>query len=288
MSIFSWNCRGSGGPSTISTLNRYLRSTGALLAFISETKCSDRLARKRIARLPLQNCEIIPSRGRGGGLWMIWANEVMVSVLENSFSFIVARVQFGPAAKPWLLFAAYGDCDDRRNNEIWSKLSDYSSTNNLPVCAIGDFNCITEQSEKQGGSSKLKAKHKKFRSFLQKAGLMDLGYSGPAYTWANNQKGRSLILERLDRAVVTADWINLYPNSKLFHIPNYSSDHLPILLRTEPKPKRKAKAFKVEQWWSSQHDFGDICARASSNGGQNWDKVCGSFKKELRAWEKRE
>lgn len=217
---------------------------------------------------------------------MLWANEVMVTVLETSFSFIVAQVQFGPAAKPWLLYAAYGDCDDRRNDEIWSKLSEYSSTNNLPVCAIGDFNCITEQREKQGGSSQLKAKHKKFCSFLHRAGLIDLGYSGPAYTWANNQKGRSLILERLDRAVATADWINMYPNSKVFHIPNYSSDHLPILLRTEPKPKRKAKAFKVEQWWSSQHDFGDICARASCKGGRNWEEVCGSFKKEIRAWEK--
>ncbi|XP_078163844.1 uncharacterized protein LOC144558800 [Carex rostrata] len=265
MSVFSWNCRGSGGPSTISNLSRYLRSTGAPLAFISETKCSEKTAGKRIARLPLQNCEIIPSQGRGGGLWMILGNEVSVNVLETSFSFIVAKVQFGPAAKPWLLFAAYDDCDDRRNIEIWNKLSDYTATCELPVCAIGDFNCITDQSEKQGGSSKLKAKHTKFRSFLHRTGLMDLGYSGLAYTWANNQNGRSLILERIDRAVAAADWVNLYPNSKVFHIPNYSSDHLPILLRTEPKPKRKAKAFKVEQWWSLQHDFGDLCARAGHN-----------------------
>lgn len=217
---------------------------------------------------------------------MLWANEISVSVLETSFSFIVAKVQLGPAAKPWLIFAAYGDCDDRRNDEIWRKLSDYATNNDLPVCAIGDFNCITGQNEKQGGSQIVKAKHKKFRSFLQRAGLIDLGFSGPAYTWANNQQGMALILERLDRAVVTAEWINLYPNSKVFHIPNYSSDHLPILLRTEPKPRRKAKSFRVKQWWASHHDFQDVCAKASQNGGQSWSQLCDSFRNEVLVWGK--
>ena len=214
---------------------------------------------------------------------MIWANEVSVTILEINFSFIVAKVQLGPAAKPWLLFAAYGDCDDRRNDEIWNKISDYTANSNLPLCAIGDFNCITGQNEKQGGNSKLKSKHTKFCSFLQRAGLIDLGYSGPAYTWANNQKGKSLILERLDRAICTAEWVNLYPNSKVFHIPNYPSDHLPILLRTEPRPKRKAKVFRVEQWWSSHEEFGEVCARAG-HGDQSWGELRAYVKIEVRAW----
>lgn len=62
MSLFSWNCRGSGG-STISTLNRYLRSTRAAVAFISETKCNEEVARGRIQHLPLNYYSIIPSRG---------------------------------------------------------------------------------------------------------------------------------------------------------------------------------------------------------------------------------
>ena len=169
------------------TLGRYLRSTGAVIAFISETKSSEKNARKRIAKLPLQNCEIVPSRGKGGGLWLIWADGVSVQILETSFSFIAARVQLTPAAKPWLLFAAYGDCNDRRNDEIWEKISYYTRNNSLPVCAIGDFNCITGQQEKQGGNSKTKAKNTRFRSFLQRSGLLDLGHGGPAYTWADRK-----------------------------------------------------------------------------------------------------
>lgn len=285
MSIILWNCRGSGGFSTIPTLRHYLRSTGAVLAFISETKCSEKFAKRRIARLQLQNYQIIPSRGRGGGLWLLWANEISVTILESSFSFIVAEVQLGPAAKPWLLFAAYGECDDRRNDVMWVKLEGYARNQALPVCAIGDFNCITDQIEKQGGNSVLKAKHLRFRSFLQKSGLLDLGHSGPAYTWANNQPRRALILERLDRCIASTDWINLFPNSKVFHLPNYSSDHLPILLRVDRKPRRKVRQFRVEQWWSAQHEFGDLCMRVGRVPNQSWEALCSSFKKEVNNWE---
>lgn len=155
---------------------------------------------------------------------MLWANEIIVTVLESSFFFIAAEIQFGPAAQKWLLFAVYGDCDDKENDFIWGKLSGYVNSSGLPVCAVGDFNCITGSKEKSGGAVKLKSKNKKFRSFLQRSGLVDLGHSGPAYTWANNQRGRTLILQRLDRGIATADWINTFPNSKLFHLPNYASD----------------------------------------------------------------
>lgn len=284
MSLLSWNCRGSGGSSTIPILRRYLRSTGAAIAFISETKCSAVKARRRIARLPLTNAEIVPSRGRGGGLWLLWADEISVTILQSSLNFIVAKIKIGPMAQPWLLFAVYGDCNDRKNDEIWNTLSRYVIDSGLPVCAIGDFNCITDIQEKEGGSEVLKAKHKKFRSFLQVAGLVDLGHNGPAYTWANNQQGRSLILERLDRGVAMAEWIALFPNTKIFHLPNYSSDHLPILLRTEPQPRRKPKSFRVEHWWFQQHDFDQVCLRAVQNQEQTWEETCSGLRREVRQW----
>lgn len=151
MSILSWNCQGSGGPSTIPILRCYLRTTGADLAFISETKCSKHKALRRIARLPLPNSEIVPSQGRGGGLWLLWSNSISVSILETSTNYIVARIQVTPAAPPWVLFAIYGDYDDRANDPIWERIEHYTANAALPLCTIGDFNCITDQGEKTGG-----------------------------------------------------------------------------------------------------------------------------------------
>ena len=98
MNILSWNCRGSGGVSTIPILRRYIRSTGAVLVFISETKCNKVVAAKRIAQLQLPNFEIVSARGQGGGLWLLWADEVAVEILESNIFFIVAKINLGPRA----------------------------------------------------------------------------------------------------------------------------------------------------------------------------------------------
>lgn len=37
--------------------------------------------------------------------------------------------------------------------------------------------------------------------FINQAGLHDLGYRGPAYTWSNKRSPQDLICERLDRAL---------------------------------------------------------------------------------------
>lgn len=162
----------------IHILRRYLRTTGADLAFLFETKCSKAKALRRIARLPLTNSEIVPFQGRGGGLWLLWADSISISILETSRYYIVVRIQTSPAALPWIHFAVYGDCDDRANNSIWERIEHYTSNAALPVCTIGNFNCISDQGEKSGGSHVFKSKHKRFRAFVQRSVLIDLGHMG--------------------------------------------------------------------------------------------------------------
>lgn len=118
MNLISWNCRGSGGPAIVPIIRRYLRSTGAELAFLSETKCSRNKAEQCIARLPLTNAEIVPSVGRGGGLWLLWSDDISVEVLESCSYFIIAKIQQKPTTQPWILCGVYGDCDDRNNGFI--------------------------------------------------------------------------------------------------------------------------------------------------------------------------
>ncbi|XP_078165206.1 uncharacterized protein LOC144559912 [Carex rostrata] len=156
---------------------------------------------------------------------------------------------------------------------------------NWEVGTIGDFNAITHNSEKLGGNQILKKKHKQFRSFVQRTRLIDLGYGGSAYTWANNQKGRDLILERLDRGLASAYSIHMFPNSKVLHLPDFSSDHLPILLKTQPTQKKERKSFQVEQWWMQDPNFNEVCERATSRGDQCWEATCTRLRSEVRHWE---
>ena len=106
---------------------------------------------KRIASLPLANCEIVSSNGRGGGLWLLWSHEISVEILLTSSFFIIAKIQKDSQSQPWILIAVYGDCKDHNNHFIWDTMEQYIRDSGLPVCTIGHYNVILDYSEKKGG-----------------------------------------------------------------------------------------------------------------------------------------
>ncbi|KAJ1690040.1 hypothetical protein LUZ63_014195 [Rhynchospora breviuscula] len=247
-SAFARSGLGSGGPSTIPNLARYLHSTRANPAFVSETKCSYQQAVMRINRLPLKNSDIVPAVNSSGG-------------------------------------AIYGYPNNKVLGYIWDRVLFYATTYNLPLCIIGDFNCILGENEKQGGTSKIKLKNKLFASLVARAGLIDLGYSGPAYTWSNKRQRHALIKQRLDRAMANSTWVSRFPNAKVLHLPMFNSDHMPILLKTSPTDKRRMKQFRTENWWHLHSDFKEVCVNFVINSQNDWGQFISNLKKNTRKWE---
>lgn len=126
------------------------------------------------------------------------------------------------------------------------------------VSVVGDFNAVAGQEEKWGGNPAMDGNNKAFREFLFEAGLMDMGFKGPAYTWTNKQYTSNLIFERLDRVVATVSWNNMFPHAHVNHLPRIRSDHHPILLRTNERPLPKPN-FRFENWWCNTDDFDEQC-----------------------------
>ena len=79
-----------------------------------------------------------------------------------------------------------------------------SSKPHLPWCCIGDFNELLHVQEKRGGPPRAHSLMQTFRNVLDHCGFVDLGYSGPDFTWHGHHRGE-LIWERLDRGVVNYD-----------------------------------------------------------------------------------
>lgn len=238
MSTLSWNCRGSGGT-TGYTLKRYLRCTKAGLAFISETRCNTKVAEKRIKDLPLCNSIVVASQGQSGGLWMIWSDDYEVTLIQKTKNFIATVVRLKGTQEKWLCCGVYGDPNRSENQAIWDRLEIIFDGFDGPACLFGDFNAIASTNEKWGGTAQLSTNNRAFRKWIHGAGLMDMGYQGPAYTWSNKKGGWDNISERLDRVLVNLQWHTKYPNSAVFHLPRFSSDHLPILLKPVASRKRR-------------------------------------------------
>lgn len=136
MSIISWNCRGSGG-STISTLNRYLRCTKASIAFISETKCDTRRSLERIKCLSLCNSIIVPSKGSSGRLWLLWEDNIKITVLEQDKYIIAVEVVEKGKSDPWLLLGVYGDPTKKNSTRIWERIEGHIANDGRPALILG-------------------------------------------------------------------------------------------------------------------------------------------------------
>lgn len=116
---------------------------------------------------------------------------------------------------------------------LWSKILSLLDQG-CPSLIPGDFNCIIGANEKRGGRQFTGlAEIAKFRSFISSAGVLDLGFSGPQFTWYNKRQGSTRVWKRLDKAIATAQWLQMYPSDTVTHLLRIASDHCPILISTE-------------------------------------------------------
>ena len=97
------------------------------------------------------------------------------------------------------------------------------------MCAW-DFNEIAKAHEKLGGRPRPVTQMEAFRDVMDECGFKDLGFVGGKYTWCRSYEENNIILERLDRAMATTDWIELFSATKVVHLECGSSDHKPIII----------------------------------------------------------
>ncbi|XP_038971770.1 uncharacterized protein LOC120104539 [Phoenix dactylifera] len=149
----------------------------------------------------------VDSQGLSGGILVLWRRGVATIDVFHNCSQQVIMVISTPDAAPWVLCGVYASTDHRVRRILWQEITDLTAQG-IPAVVIGDFNCILSQDEKRGGTAFTdRVDRREFRDFVSRNGLVDLGFSGPQFTWCNNQQGNARVWERLDRAFASPDWI---------------------------------------------------------------------------------
>ncbi|OAY83008.1 LINE-1 retrotransposable element ORF2 protein [Ananas comosus] len=98
-----------------------------------------------------------------------------------------------------------------------------------------------------------------FREAINDTGLADLPLRNRAYTWSNGR--RNPTLERLDRALVSLDWLRLFPSSSLKALPRQRSDHCPLILTASTFVPHSG-LFRFEASWLRCPSFGQMVTDA--------------------------
>ncbi|GMI86124.1 hypothetical protein HRI_002281700 [Hibiscus trionum] len=221
--VFSWNVQGCGHHRFLPAVRQFLRDNRPNLIAFVEPRISGNTADSVIASLGFLNSHRVEADGFLGGIWLAWSDAITVDIIFDHFKFIHCRVTTRRNDNSFFATAIYASPSATRRNLLWHHLRDLASTIHSPWILFGDFNATLCDSECMGCASTKPSKA--FQDFIFDAGLRDMGYQGPDFTWC---RGSTYV--RLDRFLCNTYWDESYPVAEVHHLLRMRSDHRPILL----------------------------------------------------------
>ncbi|XP_073355348.1 uncharacterized protein [Aegilops tauschii subsp. strangulata] len=139
----------------------------------------------------------------------------------------------------------------------------------LPWMCIGDFNEVLRREEHLGPSDRAWTQIQQFREVVDACGLADIGYVGMDWTFEKKVTGGQYCRVRLDRALASNEWCNMFPFATLRHLTAIKSDHSPILLMNELEANNRrvaiARPFRYEVMWERHEEFSRVLQQAWSS-----------------------
>lgn len=159
----------------------------------------------------------------------------------------------------WRFTSFYGILDRARIRESWNLLRTLSRDNSLPWCVIGDYNDIPSNDDKRGNVDHTPLLIRGFRETLMDCNLHNLPMIGYKYTWVRSRGNPDATEERLDRTLVTQNWLDIFRRCKRLNAMADRSDHSLIVLKLYDTDRRSGrKAFRSENAWLQEPELNDI------------------------------
>lgn len=181
----------------------FIRKFEPLLVFLVETRANEDCVNRFCAKLPnAWDWASILVDGYSGGIVVAW-NKLIGLVLPTVISRRALHLVISPGfSSNWVISVIYNASHFQSQCSLWHELSKIFAIN-LPWLIVGDFNTITSREKhKCGLYAYYSCKAHYFLNFIEDNNLLDLQFSGPRFTWCNNQAGVSRRWDRLDRCLV--------------------------------------------------------------------------------------
>ena len=213
MNILSWNCRGVGRSRTVQELVRLVRTYNPKIVFLSETRQCDERVRNLKWRLGLRNCLTSKGDGKGGGLGRFWDENLDVELLSIGEHHVDVLVKERDKDLIWRGTFVYGEPRVQDRHLMWKRLRTLKNKSSAPWVMIGDFNEAMWSFEYFSQTRRREKQMKDFRDVLSPCDLHDLGFSGVPWTYNNKQEGERNVRVRLDRAVASPSWSDLFSDA---------------------------------------------------------------------------
>lgn len=172
----------------------------------------------------------------------------MIDVDGNILSLKAKNIFDG---KECVITNIYAPNSKSTRSKFWDKIQ--QKRNFFPLNSwvmMGDFNTSLQDIDKYGGIHAQPDNRSNLMNFININALIDMDLNGASYTWSNQRDGEDLIQVRLDRSLVTNDWI-LSHRCSLSIINRIGSDHYPISFVADNFKNNQSFPFWFEKMWIS-------------------------------------
>ncbi|XP_057740256.1 uncharacterized protein LOC130957417 [Arachis stenosperma] len=249
MTFSSWNVRGLRGDGKMRMVKDLKNKHNLSLVGLIETK------RRVVTRFDVERIwgyvgagwEYVKSDGASGGPLMIW--DELFFKLNNCYKgerwlcveSVLLKNSFHCA-----FFLVYGAHNREEKSHVWEELSYIAGLCQVPCCFMGDFNEIVNVEEWKGIVN-LPLSAEEFKIWMQDMPLVDLPLTDRKFTWFRDRS-----CSRIDRAMVSIEWLEEFPETRLRGGPRGLSDHCPIIVeykrvRGSPRPFRSLDSWFMHE-----------------------------------------
>ncbi|CAL1358518.1 unnamed protein product [Linum trigynum] len=282
-SILSWNCRGAKSPKFLSVFKDYMLAFRPNIVFIVEPRTSGKDADAVIAKMGFDCFKKVDAIGFSGGIWVLWNSaDFLITELDKGPQFFHFRCVDLQVNRTVELTAIYAKPNDHDRRPLWDSLRHIEQNMKSPWLLVGDFNSICSASDRQGGAGFNSQRTTHFNECISDCNLIDVGFTGPRFTWTNGR-----LSQRLDRALCNRDWLDCFPETSNTHLPRVRSDHRPVLVRSsmdQPSPRKK-RPFRFLAAWLCHESFPSTIDSAWTRG-RDFNLSLIDFQEALQTWNK--
>ncbi|XP_025638493.1 uncharacterized protein [Arachis hypogaea] len=250
MILSSWNVRGLRGDGKLRMVKDLKRKYKLNLLGLVETK------RQIVTRFDVLKIwgngagwEYVGSDGASGGLLLVWDDGFFN--MRNFYKgerWLCVEGILSENSVNCAFFLVYGAHSRDEKLVVREELSYIAGLYQGPCCFLGDFNEILQVEERRS-NDRLPLSAKDFKDWINDMGLVDLPLTDRRFTWF---RGRSC--SRIDRALVSLEWLEMFPETRLRGGPRGLSDHCPIIVE-DKRPRDGPRPFQSLDSWFTHEGF---------------------------------
>ena len=226
-----WNIQGAGSREALNVLREHNHLHKPSIVALLETRISGFRAQSICTKSGFRNSFRVEARGFQGGIWVLWnADEIDIAVLNSHEQFVTVEIK-SQGQVDWLLTFIYASPQPQTREVLWQELQHRASEYQRPWLLAGDFNETASLEERNHGGADMWRRCQRFKAWIENNGLIDVGYSGPKFTWARGLSAATRKETRLDRALCNAAWRVKFQDGTVRHL-QAGSNHSPLLIST--------------------------------------------------------